>query len=115
MELKNKKDLAEQVVEEYIERINNIFALLVLSQAISDNISPEQVISRYKIEETPITPYFSDNQCVIESQIRIVPREIEVRIEEDKLLACKTSLLKAINNILNTIKGAYEIDSYKQQ
>lgn len=115
MELKNKKDFVEQVVEEYIKRSNNLFALLILSQAISDNISPEQVLSRYKIEETPITPNFSDKQYVIESQIRIVPRENEVRIEEDKLLACKTSLLKAINNILNIIQGVYETDSNKQQ
>lgn len=121
MELDYFEGVMEKAMKELAERKNATLAFLVLSRAVYDNISPKQVLSRYEIEEVPIKPATMEFRDIgnrqifykVETQLRLVRRNRNIRIPKFKWLDCQASLLQTLNKVFNAKQVKNETDSDK--
>jgi hypothetical protein len=122
MELDYFEGVMEKAMKELAERKNATLAFLVLSRAVHDNISPKQVLSRYEIEEVPIKPATMEFRDIgnrpifykVETQLRLVRRNRNIRIPKFKWLDCQVSLLQTLNKVFNAKQVKNETNSSKQ-
>lgn len=123
MELNNLENIMDKGAEEFAEQKNKTIAFLILSRAVYDNISPKQVLLRYKVEEVYVEPKVMDFRDIrvrplkfkIETLVRLVPRKKRICLDKYKWLDCQTSLLQTLDKVFNAKQVKDETISNKQQ